>query len=260
MSDPHPTLSQPWGDPDYDPSCPDCRDGKHGRLAAHDRPSGPRLGFVDSDPNRPIDRESAYDRPSGSGLREAAAAVLDLIDRAVDPKDDTTVLYELLAVDSQELVERLRRALSGSSDPEAMHDLYSAHEHQPGNCRFCDERRARLNPSGSSDPEAVGLDVDWWWATRWAAQYRSDGSGKQAASEMSARANELARRDPARLTAKPVGLDDRLTAALDSLDPDGSFWDYSPGTGGVLLTNRGLASALAARLNPSASDDGETVE
>src|SRR5207244_3660741 len=30
---PHLTLSQPWGDPDFDPSCEDCRAGRHGRLA-----------------------------------------------------------------------------------------------------------------------------------------------------------------------------------------------------------------------------------
>jgi hypothetical protein len=36
FSRPHPTLSQPWGDPDYDHSCEDCREGRHGRLAKPD--------------------------------------------------------------------------------------------------------------------------------------------------------------------------------------------------------------------------------
>jgi hypothetical protein len=30
---PHPKLSQPWGDPDYDPTCAECREHRHGRYA-----------------------------------------------------------------------------------------------------------------------------------------------------------------------------------------------------------------------------------
>lgn len=60
FSRPHPTLSQPWGDPDYDHSCEDCREGRHGRLA--DKPR-PYIDMLDpADPPSPLTARRAIAR------------------------------------------------------------------------------------------------------------------------------------------------------------------------------------------------------
>jgi hypothetical protein len=56
----------------------------------------------------------------------------------------------------------------------------------------------RLSPGAPREDER--LRAEFWWATRWVAQYKSDGSGKAAASEMNERANELGRQYPDRIS------------------------------------------------------------
>jgi hypothetical protein len=51
------------------------------------------------------------------------------------------------------------------------------------------------------------IDVDIWWAKRWAAQFKSDGSGKEAFKEMTARANRLGRQYPERIKLEQLSSD-----------------------------------------------------
>jgi hypothetical protein len=222
---------------------------------AHDRPSEPSPHGA---PFLSVDAVLAHDRPSGSGLRAAyhAGMVVKKAQAVVDMLDAVEVSNPQM-LDLIDAVRDHRAALSGSSDPEAveLHDLYSDHEHQLGNCRFCDERRARLNPSGSSDPEAVGLDP-------------LDKFVERAAAKMRERLDHGARKFGALSWREEVYTDEdnhehieqalyHLWCAVHDGATEDEWWKRAADVANQAFM---LADPARARLNPSASDDGETTD
>ena len=97
---------------------------------------------------------------SSDELRAAASNVLAFADTAI--ADDGEVYWDVLEPAFTELLDVLRAALSGSSDPEAQCSGYAG---DPGaSAPRCESYaghpgRHFIRPFGSSDPEAVRLDV-----------------------------------------------------------------------------------------------------
>ena len=116
--EPHPTLSQPWGDPDYDHTCADCRDGRHGRLAVP--VAEPRCVHFGSESCA----MTAAPEPI-PGLREAAQRAETYLGRWVDIPAERGLHPE-----AEVIVSMLRAALAASSAPEPT-GLRRGTRHQP---------------------------------------------------------------------------------------------------------------------------------